>query len=121
LENRALADFEDSEWDIVQADVTQMSDVKCFQSDIVLTNPPFGTKNNSGIDFEFLRAAQKIAREAIYSLHKSTCRDGLKRRCKKIGLEGEVVAELQFDLPKTYKFQKKSVKNINVDLWRFEI
>ena len=118
LANRALPDFEDSQWDVIQADVTDMPHL---QSDIVLTNPPFGTKNNAGIDFDFLSAAQKIATEAIYSLHKTSCRDGLKRKTKKIGLEGEVIAELSFDLPKTYRFHKKAMAHINVDLWRFEI
>ena len=98
------------------------------------------------IDVDFLIAAKNIAQNSIYSLHKSSCRNGLSRKVKKIGLEGEgsvaksdfsrnfqdividefpthakVVAEMKFDLPKTYNFQKKKSKNIEVDLWRFEV
>ena len=118
LENRSLADFEDCQWDIINGDVLQMSNM--FRADVVITNPPFGTKNNSGIDFQFLKIAQTLAKEAIYSLHKTSCREGLERKTKKIGLEGEVVAEMSFDLPKTYRFQKSASKNIKVDLWRFD-
>lgn len=37
------------------------------------------------------------------------------------GVTGEVIAELRYDLPSTYKFHKKSSVDINVDLFRFEI
>mmetsp|Transcript_4405 Transcript_4405/g.12981 ORF Transcript_4405/g.12981 Transcript_4405/m.12981 type:complete len:104 (+) Transcript_4405:604-915(+) len=33
----------------------------------------------------------------------------------------QVVAELRYDLPKTYKFHKKACKDIEVDFWRFEV
>ena len=74
--------------------------LKC---DVVVTNPPFGTKSNEGVDLQFLAVAKSMATEAIYSLHKTSCRDGLRRKTKKMGLKGEVVAELRFDLPKTYR------------------
>ena len=38
-----------------------------------------------------------------------------------MGLDGDVIAELRYDLPKTYKFQKMKNKDIQVDLWRFEV
>jgi len=33
----------------------------------------------------------------------------------------EVVAELRYDLPPTYKFHKEKSKDIQVDIWRFEV
>ena len=42
----------------------------------VLMNPPFGTKNNAGIDVAFLKAGLSLARSnplrAIYSMHKTS-------------------------------------------------
>ena len=40
-----------------------------LKADIVITNPPFGTRAK-GVDMEFLRVASQIATEAVYSLHK---------------------------------------------------
>ena len=45
-------------------------------ADVVITNPPFGTKNNEGIDLVFLQAAKNISSSVIYSLHKSSCHNG---------------------------------------------
>ena len=37
--------------------------------DTVITNPPFGTKNNKGIDIQFLKTAIRLARRSVYSFH----------------------------------------------------
>lgn len=37
-------------------------------------NPPFGTKNNSGIDMKFLRMGTLLSCDSVYSLHKSSTR-----------------------------------------------
>ena len=49
------------------------------------------------------------------SLHKSVLYD----RAKALGVEAEVVAQLRYDLPKSYKFHKKDTLDIEVDLLRF--
>ena len=47
---------------MVQGDVVQMADNGPGRfskvADVVVTNPPFGTKSNEGIDMKFLEAAQ---------------------------------------------------------------
>lgn len=43
--------------------------------DTVVMNPPFGTKNNAGIDMVFLRRAWQLSSGAVYSLHKTTTRE----------------------------------------------
>ena len=47
---------------MVQGDVVQMAENGAggFNkvADVVVTNPPFGTKSNEGIDMKFLEAAQ---------------------------------------------------------------
>jgi predicted RNA methylase len=90
--------------------------------DTVVTNPPFGTKHNAGIDVRFLKAATRLARRAVYSFHKTSTRDYLmKKITTEWGYEARVVAELKFDLPQTYKFQKQKSVDIAVDLIRISI
>lgn len=86
--------------------------------DTVLTNPPFGTKNNAGVDITFLRAATRLARRAVYSFHKSSTRDFLIKTVQGWGYEVEVVAQMKFDIPKMYKFHKKDNVDVEVDLIR---
>lgn len=89
--------------------------------DTVIMNPPFGTKNNAGIDMKFLEVALKLSSNAVYSLHKSSTRDYVLSKAKQLGAEGRVIAELRYDLPKAYKFHKKASVDIQVDFIRFEL
>jgi predicted RNA methylase len=85
----------------------------------VMMNPPFGTRK-AGIDWTFLETAFKAA-DVVYSLHKSSTREYLLAKAgRDCGFEGEVVAEMKFDLPRSYKFHKKESLDIAVDLLRFE-
>lgn len=38
-----------------------------------------------------------------------------------LGGKGEVLAELRYDLPSTYKFHKKKSVDIEVDFYRFQV
>ena len=89
---------------------------KCV--DTVLTNPPFGTKANAGMDLRFLRTATRLSRRAVYSFHKTSTRDFLIRQVEGWGYEIQVVAEMRFDLPQTYKFHQKKSVDVAVDLIR---
>ena len=91
---------------------------KVFQ--VVVMNPPFGTKNNKGIDMIFLKRAIDCATDSVYSLHKSSTRDHILRKAKDWGMKPNILAKLRYDLPMTYKFHKKSSKDIEVDFYRFE-
>lgn len=42
--------------------------------DTIVTNPPFGTKNNCGIDMLFVQTGISMASGAVYSFHKSSTR-----------------------------------------------
>lgn len=84
-------------------------------------NPPFGTKNNEGMDMKFLEIASKLATEDIYSLHKTSTRAYVLKKGERLGLKGDVIAELRYDLPLTYKFHKKASVDIEVDFVRFSI
>ncbi|KAJ0180687.1 hypothetical protein K1T71_004091 [Dendrolimus kikuchii] len=86
--------------------------------DTVLMNPPFGTKNNTGIDMRFLQMGLRCTCNSVYSLHKSTTRSHIEKKIKEWGVKGNVIAELRYDLPATYKFHRKQSQDIAVDLWR---
>ena len=87
--------------------------------DTVLTNPPFGTKANAGMDLRFLRTATRLSRRAVYSFHKTSTRDFLIRQVQgNWGMQIQVMAEMRFDLPQTYKFHQKKSVDIQVDLIR---
>jgi rRNA N6-adenosine-methyltransferase METTL5 len=55
----------------------------------------------------------------VYSLHKTSTRDFIiKKAGKAWGAHVEVVAEMRFPLPATYKFHKKQNADVQVDLIR---
>lgn len=87
----------------------------------VLTNPPFGTKHNAGIDVTFLKTAIRLATKAVYSFHKSSTSSYLIRTINSWGYEAEVVAQMKFDIPKMYKFHKKDEVDVEVDLIRVNV
>ena len=93
---------------------------KCV--DTVFTNPPFGTKNNAGMDLRFLRTATRLARRAVYSFHKTSTRDFLVKQVQNVwGMQVQVLAQMKFDLPCVYKFHKEKSVDVEVDLLRVAV
>ena len=89
--------------------------------DTVLTNPPFGTKMNAGIDAQFLRTATRLARRAVYSFHKRSTRAFLINLVQEWGFIVEVAAEMEFDIPDMYQCHKQKNKDVAVDLLRIMV
>mmetsp|Transcript_19234 Transcript_19234/g.55858 ORF Transcript_19234/g.55858 Transcript_19234/m.55858 type:complete len:294 (-) Transcript_19234:318-1199(-) len=89
--------------------------------DTVLTNPPFGTKHNAGIDVQFLRTACRLARRAVYSFHKRSTRAFLLKIAEEWGYQATVVAEMAFDIPQMYQFHNQKSKDVEVDLIRVDV
>ena len=87
--------------------------------DTVVMNPPFGTKHNKGIDVAFVEKGLALAKTAVYSLHKSSTREHMLKKAKDWGVEANVIAQLRYDLPATYKHHKKNSVDIEVDFIRF--
>lgn len=87
--------------------------------DVVIMNPPFGTKHNEGIDIKFLKCALAMSTSAVYSLHKSSTRSHMEKKSHDFGVNMEVVAQLRFNLAKTHKYHKKESVDIEVDFIRF--
>eukprot|EP00123_Amoebidium_parasiticum_P021727 comp7262_c0_seq1/m.2967 comp7262_c0_seq1/g.2967 ORF comp7262_c0_seq1/g.2967 comp7262_c0_seq1/m.2967 type:complete len:211 (-) comp7262_c0_seq1:430-1062(-) len=104
--------------DLVNADVLSLPAVRQF--DTIITNPPFGTKQNKGIDMLFLKQGIEMATTVVYSLHKTSTREHIKKKALEWGVKMEVVAELRYDIPQMYKFHKQKSVDIEVDFLRFD-
>uniref|UniRef100_A0A182Q942 Methyltransferase domain-containing protein n=1 Tax=Anopheles farauti TaxID=69004 RepID=A0A182Q942_9DIPT len=116
-------EFELDNVECVQADVLRLPDTLSAAErtfDTVVLNPPFGTKQNSGIDVAFLRVALALARIAVYSMHKTATRDHIRKKALEWKVRATVIAELRYNLPRTYGFHKHTSVDVAVDLWRFE-
>lgn len=109
--------------DFVQCDVLNgLGDSSWHKAfDTVLMNPPFGTKKNAGMDMKFLKIATQLSSNVIYSLHKSSTRDYIQKKTKELKVEGNVIAELRYNLESSLKFHKKASVDIRVDVWRFTV
>lgn len=113
-------EFELSNVDAVQCDVaTCLPSRWKKQFDTVIMNPPFGTKNNHGIDMKFLHTALGLATTSVYSLHKTSTRQHVLTKAADWDVGSQVLAELRFDLPASYTFHKKLSVDIEVDFIRF--
>ncbi|XP_022842590.1 methyltransferase-like protein 5 [Olea europaea var. sylvestris] len=113
------ADDLDLDMDFVHCDIKNLK-WRDRIVDTVVMNPPFGTRRK-GADMDFLLVALKVASNAVYSLHKTTTRDHVKRTALRDynAVSAEVLCELRFDVPQLYKFHKKKEVDVAVDLWRF--
>ncbi|XP_042351232.1 rRNA N6-adenosine-methyltransferase METTL5 isoform X1 [Plectropomus leopardus] len=117
---RNAEEFEISNVDLVQCDLCSLeAEAYAKKFDTVIMNPPFGTKHNQGMDMKFLRAALTMAKTAVYSLHKTSTREHIQKKANDWGVKMEVIAELRYDLPASYKFHKKKSVDIQVDFLRF--
>ncbi|XP_042404104.1 rRNA N6-adenosine-methyltransferase METTL5-like [Zingiber officinale] len=107
------------EMDFMQCDINNLRWRDHLVHTVVM-NPPFGTRRK-GSDVEFLAKALKVASCAVYSLHKTTTRDYIKKFVvRDLNVRtAEVLCELRYDVPQLYKFLKKKELDIAVDLWRF--
>jgi len=114
-----IADFEMDNIELVNADVATLGDRFIGKYDTVIMNPPFGTKHNKGLDIKFLETGLRLSSNSVYSLHKTSTREHILKKAKDWGVTAQVIAELRYDLPNTYKHHKKSSVDIQVDFIRF--
>jgi predicted RNA methylase len=124
-QTRSNLDDVGAECKLIQGNVQELlakndEEILHLIADTVVMNPPFGTKTK-GADMDFLRFAARVAKKAIYTLHKTSTRDHVLRVGESLGLKGRVIAELEYDLPNTYKFHKKKNFAIQVDFIRFQV
>merc|ERR1711864_6118 len=121
LFSQNIEDFEMDNIDMINIDTKRLGQGLEKSFDTVVMNPPFGTKHNKGLDLVFLQTGIMMARGAVYSLHKTATRDHVLKRAREWGVKPQVLAELRYDLPATYKHHKKASVDIQVDFIRFAI
>lgn len=94
--------------------------------DMVIMNPPFGTKHQEKADTMFVEKGLRLT-NVVYSIHKSSTRLYLTRTVPKLLKEKygwDVVADvmledLGFKIPRTLKFHKLKEQYVQVDLIKF--
>jgi len=116
-----LEEFDIDNVDLVKTSVVDVDSIVKDKVDVVVMNPPFGTKHNKGLDLLFLEKGIKLATRAVYSLHKTSTREYVLKKGEAWGTKPQVLAELRYDLPATYKHHKKASVDIQVDFIRFGI
>ena len=82
--------------------------------DYTITNPPFGVQSINSADVLFLEKAIDLTNECIFSMHKSNTYEYLKKFYENKGIKKISKQEIEFDIPKTYKFHKENNKIIKV-------
>ena len=88
-----------------------------IKTDMVLQNPPFGTKVRHA-DIFFLKRALEIA-PVVYSFHKSETKTFLERFAAKNNAKITHVWDFRFPLKATFDFHRRQIHRINVSCFRF--
>lgn len=86
--------------------------------DTAVMNPPFGTRDQTGIDAIFVRKALKSAR-TVYSMHKSSTQKFWKKKAAELGAEVKVLTQMKFNVDQRFRFHKCKSVDIEVDLVQF--
>jgi len=93
------------------------SPLRAVQGDVVIMNPPFGTKTTHA-DKEFLLAAFKSA-PVVYSMHLASAQDFVRIVARDEGFAATHVWPVSFPLPNTMKQHKQKRTYIDVIIVRF--
>ena len=95
-------------------------DIKDFNSEaeVVLENPPFGTKVKHA-DKEFLEKAMQIGK-IIYSFHKTSTRKFVEAIAKDNGFRVTHEWKFRFPLKQTMEFHRKKIHRIEVSCFRLQ-
>ena len=112
--NKLKEAYEIGDAEFISHDITLFDE----QVDIVVQNPPFGTKEVHA-DKKFLEVAFKSA-PIIYSMHKYSTKSFVEAICKDFGFTITDTIRYDFPIKAKYEFHLKPVKNIDVGLWRME-
>ena len=104
-----------------QLDVCSLSTSDITKSiDVVIMNPPFGTKCNVGTDKLFVRKALEFA-DIVYSFHKSSNREYWKQKDHGIDCKSIIpFLEMKFTIQNCFDFHSHSEMEILVDLIQFK-
>ena len=112
--NKVKEEYELGEAEFITSDIS-LSDL---EADIVIQNPPFGTKNKH-IDKIFLEKAFTTA-PVVYSMHKYSTKEFVEAITKDHNFNITHFWRYEFTLKHTQKHHKKPKILIDVGLWRLE-
>ena len=87
--------------------------------DTVVMNPPFGTKDQTGIDAVFVGKALESA-DTVYSMHKSSTRKFWRKTGVELGAQVEVLTEMRFNIEQLFQFHRSKSVDVRVDLIQFK-
>ena len=108
-----------AEYEISEAEFV-LSDISLFDEevDVVLENPPFGTKEKH-VDKPFLEKAFVVGK-VVWSMHKAVTKNFIEAISKDFGFRITDVFSYDFPIKAIFKFHQKPVKKVDVSLWRME-
>lgn len=97
-----------------------VGDISLFDSevDLVLQNPPFGTKEKH-IDKAFLEKAFSVGK-IVWSMHKSVTKWFVEAICADHGFVITHFFKYDFPIKAVFKWHEKPVVKVEVGLWRME-
>jgi putative methylase len=97
-----------------------VGDISLFDGevDIVVQNPPFGTKEEH-LDKKFLQKAFDVA-GVVYSMHKFSTKQFVEAMARDFGYKLTAFWRFDFPIKKEFEHHKKPVVDIDVGLWRME-
>jgi len=97
-----------------------VGNISIFDSevDVVLENPPFGTKEKH-VDKLFLEKAFVVGK-VVWSMHKIVTKVFVEAIAKDYGFEITDHYKYDFPIKAVFKFHEKPVKSVDVGLWRME-
>ena len=90
-----------------------------IKADVVIQNPPFGTKVRHN-DVFFLEKALETA-PVVYSFHKSESKEFLERFSAKNNAKITHVWSFKFPLKASFSFHRRRIHRINASCFRFKI
>ena len=99
-------------------DICKLEIKESIKVEVVLQNPPFGTKMRHN-DILFLEKALEMS-PLVYSFHKSETKGFLERFSAKKNAKITHVWDFKFPLKATFAFHRRQIHRINVSCFRFE-
>lgn len=114
MENYELIkkDYEIGEAEFILHDITLFDE----PVDIVVQNPPFGTKEEHA-DKAFLMKAFEVS-NLVYSMHKYSTSKFVEAISRDHGFEIVHVWRYDFPIKAAFEFHQKPVKSVDVGLWK---
>ncbi len=102
----------------LEIDVGKITEKYGLKADVVIQNPPFGTKQKHA-DTLFLTKAFTIA-PVIYTIHKATTKTFINKVINQNKYTITHYFETNMPLKKSMKFHKSRKKEIKIGIWRIE-